>query len=140
PERQPANERPPHHLHHVAGAASPAARLGLRVWAHPETARLLAGRLAVDRLVEEGERLPFGPGGFAALHTPGHAPGHLVLLDERTRAAVVGDMVASVGTIIIDPPDGDMRLYLSSLERLRALDLRWLLPAHGEPIGDPARL
>ena len=40
----------------------------------------------------------------------------------------------------IDPPEGDMRLYLDSLGRLRDLGLRMLLPSHGEPIEDPDRL
>jgi ribonuclease/clavin/mitogillin len=45
-----------------------------------------------------------------------------------------------VGTIIIDPPEGDMRLYLRSLERLRGLGARWLLPAHGAPVSEPDML
>jgi glyoxylase-like metal-dependent hydrolase (beta-lactamase superfamily II) len=129
-----------HHLDHVSGTAHLAARLGVPVAAHPETARLVAGRIAVARLLADGEVLPYGPDGLRALHTPGHAPGHLVFVDERSRSVVAGDMVASVGTIIIDPPEGDMRLYLDSLARLRALGARRLLPAHGEPVDDPERL
>jgi glyoxylase-like metal-dependent hydrolase (beta-lactamase superfamily II) len=49
-------------------------------------------------------------------------------------------MVAGTGTIIVDPPEGKMALYLESLRRLRALDAGVLYPAHGPPIGDPARL
>ena len=65
--------------------------------------------------------LDFGPGGLRALYTPGHAPGHLCFVDERSRAVVAGDMVASVGTIIVEPDDGgDMAVYLESLARLRA--------------------
>jgi glyoxylase-like metal-dependent hydrolase (beta-lactamase superfamily II) len=129
-----------HHLDHVSGAAHLADRLGVPVAAHRETAALVAGRVAVSRLLDEGDRLPYGPDGMRVLHTPGHAPGHLVLVDERSRTVVAGDMVASIGTIIIDPPEGDMALYLASLERLRGLDARMLLPAHGEPIDDPERL
>ena len=55
-------------------------------------------------------------------------------------AVVVGDMVASVGTILIAPGDGDMRVYLEQLERLAALDARLALPAHGEPIDEPTAL
>ena len=33
-----------------------------------------------------------------------------------------------------------MRVYLEQLERLGALDARWALPAHGEPIEEPATL
>jgi glyoxylase-like metal-dependent hydrolase (beta-lactamase superfamily II) len=49
-----------------------------------------------------------------------------------------GDMVASVGTILVDPSEGDMRVYLESLERMAELAPRVLLPAHGAPIADPA--
>jgi glyoxylase-like metal-dependent hydrolase (beta-lactamase superfamily II) len=49
-------------------------------------------------------------------------------------------MVASVGTILIAPGDGDMRVYLEQLERLAALDAHLALPAHGEPIEQPTAL
>jgi glyoxylase-like metal-dependent hydrolase (beta-lactamase superfamily II) len=38
---------------------------------------------------------------------------------------------------VIKPPDGDMADYLASLERIRALRLSVLAPAHGHPIEDP---
>jgi glyoxylase-like metal-dependent hydrolase (beta-lactamase superfamily II) len=62
------------------------------------------------------------------------------LWNAEERALVVGDMVASVGTILIAPHDGDMRLYLEQLERLAGLDARVALPAHGEPIDTPTAL
>jgi glyoxylase-like metal-dependent hydrolase (beta-lactamase superfamily II) len=46
-------------------------------------------------------------------------------------------MVASVGTIIVEPTDGDMILYLDSLERMASLEPAALLPAHGNVIEDP---
>jgi glyoxylase-like metal-dependent hydrolase (beta-lactamase superfamily II) len=46
-------------------------------------------------------------------------------------------MVASEGTIIVEPDDGgDMAVYLASLERVRAERAAALLPAHGPPILD----
>ena len=45
-------------------------------------------------------------------------------------------MVAGVGTILIDPSEGSMALYLASLERMRARTPRMLLPAHGPAIVD----
>jgi glyoxylase-like metal-dependent hydrolase (beta-lactamase superfamily II) len=62
------------------------------------------------------------------------------LFEERTRTAIVGDMVASVGTILIAPGDGDMKVYLEQLERLAALDASLALAAHGEPIDEPTVL
>jgi ribonuclease/clavin/mitogillin len=128
-----------HHVDHVSGAAHLAGRLGVPVLAHPVTAELLAGRLQVDRLLVEGQRLPFGEHGLLALHTPGHAAGHLCFVDEQAGVLLAGDMVASVGTIIVDPApgEGDMRLYLEQLARLRALEAQVILPSHGEPIADP---
>jgi glyoxylase-like metal-dependent hydrolase (beta-lactamase superfamily II) len=64
-----------------------------------------------------------------------------VCLHEASEGAlVVGDMVASVGTILVDPTDGDMSAYLAQLERLASLGARVALPAHGEPIDDPSAL
>jgi endoribonuclease LACTB2 len=75
------------------------------------------------------------------LHTPGHARGHLCLFDEATSCAIVGDMVAGVGTIVIDPPEGDMADYLAQLERLSALPVSTLYPSHGPAIPDgPVKL
>lgn len=135
-----------HHFDHASGAAALREALGVPIFAHPVTAARVGERLglAVDRLVEEGERLPYGPSGLAALHTPGHAPGHLCLLDEASGGLLAGDMVASVGTILVDPADdGDMALYLASLRRLLAraesAPLR-LWPAHGVSVPDGAGL
>jgi glyoxylase-like metal-dependent hydrolase (beta-lactamase superfamily II) len=126
-----------HHGDHVGGAAHLAARLSVPIAAHPETAARLVGSLHVDRTIADGEvvELPGAPvRRLRAVWTPGHAPGHLCLLDEPSRLLIAGDMVAGVGTIIIDPDDGDMRSYLASLARMRALAPRALLPAHGLPI------
>ncbi|HET8733120.1 MAG TPA: MBL fold metallo-hydrolase [Anaeromyxobacteraceae bacterium] len=117
-----------HHVDHVGGVAALAAR-GLPVRAHPETARRLPGGEGF-LAVADGELLH---GRWRALFTPGHAPGHLCFLDEKSGALVAGDMVSTLSTVVIDPPDGDMGLYLASLSRLRALPARTLYPAHGSP-------
>jgi ribonuclease/clavin/mitogillin len=131
-----------HHGDHVGGARALKERLGLPLWCHARTAERLDG--PVDRLLEEGEVLELAGTPvqrWRVLHTPGHAQGHLCLVDERTRAAVVGDMVASVGTIVIDPPEGDMGEYLKQLARLRDWPVTTLHPAHGTAIPDgPGKL
>ena len=45
-------------------------------------------------------------------------------------------MVAGLGTILIDPSEGDMALYLASLRALLARPPAALLPAHGPMIAD----
>jgi glyoxylase-like metal-dependent hydrolase (beta-lactamase superfamily II) len=130
-----------HHPDHVGGAEVLARELGLPVWAHSETAARVS--VPVTRELEEGEVLTLqGPviERWRVLHTPGHAWGHVCLLDEADGTLVVGDMVASVGTILIAPGDGDMAVYLDQLRRLARLGARRALPAHGDPIDDPAAL
>jgi endoribonuclease LACTB2 len=131
-----------HHPDHAAGAADLSRALGLPLWVHVETARRLP-ELVCDRLLEDGERIRLaGPEEqcWQILHTPGHAPGHVCLHELGTRSVVVGDMIASVGTILIEPTDGDMRIYLEQLARLEALGAGLALPAHGDPIPEPSRL
>lgn len=129
-----------HHGDHCGGAVALARATGAPIMAHRDAAARLAGRIAVDRYLADGERLDLGGRRIEALHTPGHAPGHLVLRDLDSRAAIVGDLIAGVGTILIDPDDGDMATYLASLERLAQADVGALLPAHGPVIPDgPAK-
>jgi ribonuclease/clavin/mitogillin len=133
-----------HHPDHAGGAAALRRRLGVPLLAHARTAALLAGKVEIDRALAHGERVELDgplPLALEALHTPGHAPGHLCFLEPRSRSLIAGDMVAGVGTIVVDPLDGDMQQYLGSLQQLDALDTARLLPAHGLPIEEPrARL
>ncbi|MEO7112183.1 MAG: MBL fold metallo-hydrolase [Polyangiaceae bacterium] len=132
-----------HHVDHVGGLDVFARELGVPVWAHHETAVRL-GEKKVSRELRDGEVLTLsgklGEEKWTVLHTPGHAPGHVCLHNEQTRTLVVGDMVASVGTILIAPGDGDMKIYLEQLGRLAKLDASLALPAHGEPIDNPPAL
>lgn len=126
-----------HHPDHIGGATELTRRLGAPLWGHATTVARLAGSVSFNRTLEDGEVIALDgdtPLRLRAVHTPGHAPGHLCFYEERSRALVVGDMVASVGTILVDTIDGDMALYLASLARMDALCASVLLPAHGAPI------
>ncbi len=128
-----------HHGDHVGGLSRLVARLKVPVWSHPRTADRLA--VKTDHLLADGEVIALGDMRWRVLHTPGHARGHVCLYDEASRAAVVGDMVAGFGTIVIDPPEGDMSDYLEQLRRLEALPVTTLYPSHGPAIPDgPGKL
>ena len=71
---------------------------------------------APDRVLEHGERIACGPVMLRAIHTPGHASNHLCYLLEETRMLFSGDHVMQGSTVVINPPDGDMRAYFRSLE------------------------
>lgn len=126
-----------HHGDHTGYAFALARRLGAPIYAHALTAARLD--FPVDITLGDGDRLELGDGYvLRALFTPGHAPGHLVYCEERTGIAYAGDLVAGVGTILIDPADGgDMSAYLDSLTRLAAVAPTAIVPAHGPVIDAP---
>jgi glyoxylase-like metal-dependent hydrolase (beta-lactamase superfamily II) len=129
-----------HHRDHVGAATAVAAARGVPIWAHAETAARLPD-VAIARRIAADEELAFGPARVRAVFTPGHAAGHLCLLELGSGALIAGDMVAGLGTILVDPSEGDMAQYLASLEAMLALAPRRILPAHGPVIDDaPAKL
>lgn len=133
------------HMHpdHVGGVKALQATVGgtLRVAAHRLTAEPLKGSTEVDRLIEDEDiiRLDGAPEiSLRAMHTPGHARGHLCFYEERTGTLISGDNIVGLGSVLIDPPEGNMRDYLDSLERMRALpNLSVIFGGHGPAIGNP---
>ena len=132
-----------HHGDHTGGAAALSAELGVPVLAHPATwstwgsATVPRGRreeIVDEDLLElsDGERLRF-------LHTPGHADGHLAVLEESRGSLFAGDLVSGVSTILLDGSPGCLDVYRSSLERIRDAGAKTLFPAHGPPMIDPVR-
>ena len=126
------------HLDHSPAAAAIKAATGAQVLGRPAP-RGQDATFAPDRVLEHGERVRVGGVSLQALHTPGHASNHLCYLLEETRMLFTGDHVMQGSTVVINPPDGNMRAYLASLEGLRALDVAILAPGHGYLIGDPQR-
>jgi len=90
-----------------------------------------------DFVLESGQRVDLGAIGLRAIHTPGHASNHLCYLLEQTKMLFTGDHVMQGSTVVINPPDGDMRAYLHSLEKLLGEDLAIIAPGHGYLIGAP---
>jgi glyoxylase-like metal-dependent hydrolase (beta-lactamase superfamily II) len=87
------------------------------------------------------ERIEAGDTRLRAIHTPGHAPDHFCLLDEDSGDLYCGDLARIGGTIVIPASKGgDLAEYLASLQKVRALGPRRLLPGHGPVIEDPEAL
>jgi glyoxylase-like metal-dependent hydrolase (beta-lactamase superfamily II) len=121
------------HPDHVMGAA----RLHDLTGA-PVVAWSREGVPIADRELTDGEHLLTGAGTLRAIYTPGHRFDHVCFLLEETGTLFAGDLMAGEGTVVIMPPEGDMRAYLDSLRRLRAQPPVLILPAHGPAIRDPA--
>ncbi|HVA72959.1 MAG TPA: MBL fold metallo-hydrolase [Acidimicrobiales bacterium] len=92
---------------------------------------------APDRLLADGDTLDTGEMLVAAVYTPGHTSNHLCFEIEGTGLLFSGDHVMSGSTVVIAPPDGDMAVYLESLEKVRSRRPRRIAPGHGDMIDDP---
>ncbi len=93
-----------------------------------------------DRTLHDGDVVTGEGVTIEAWHTPGHAANHLCFYLREERILFSGDHVMGWSTSVIAPPDGDMRRYLASLERL--LGERGplvYLPTHGPAIRWPRR-
>ena len=131
-----------HHPDHVAGVNALKAHLGgnVTVAAHKETANILTD-VRIDRFIEDGEMITLGGEPrlqLQAMHTPGHARGHLCFHDAERGVLITGDNIVGFGSVLIDPADGHMRDYLNSLERMRQLpNLSVLFGGHGPAVATP---
>ncbi len=128
------------HFDHVSGAPALRTAFGGAAFAkYPWPAQDV--RDISWRNLEDGDQLVVGGTTLIALHTPGHAPDHLVFWHEATRTVFSGDLVNPHGTVVIAwSRQGDLAGYLASLERVLALKPSRLLPAHGPVVDDPRRL
>ncbi|WP_310732228.1 MBL fold metallo-hydrolase [Ideonella sp. A 288] len=127
------------HKDHSPAVAALKAATGAPTWgrvaAHPEWQDT---GFQPDHVLADGDVLALGEGvTLRAVHTPGHASNHLCYLLEEEKLLFTGDHLMQGSTVVINPPDGDMAVYLASLRRLLDLDLEWLAPGHGFLIDQP---
>jgi glyoxylase-like metal-dependent hydrolase (beta-lactamase superfamily II) len=71
-----------------------------------------------------------------AVATPGHTANHLAFALGEDETLLSGDHVMGWSTTIVAPPDGAMRDYMASLDKLADRVERRYLPGHGGPIED----
>jgi hydroxyacylglutathione hydrolase len=89
-------------------------------------------------VLTDGQVLETGEGPLTVVHTPGHAPDHVVLWHEASRTAFTSDLLVQGSSVVIPASRGGVLAdYLRSLRRLAALEPRRALPAHGPVIDDP---
>jgi glyoxylase-like metal-dependent hydrolase (beta-lactamase superfamily II) len=96
-----------------------------------------AGRWAVPggpapRPLADGERIGLGGRELTVLHTPGHSPDSLCLLDERAGLLFAGDTLIT-GDFWAHTPDTEIEVFAATLRRLAdqlAGGLSAIYPAH----------
>ena len=127
------------HVDHSPGAAVLSAMTGAPVAGRrPDHPQGQDASFAPHRELAGGELLTLGPDtALQVLHTPGHASNHLCYLLAAEKTLFTGDHVMQGSTVVINPPDGDMAVYLQALRGLLALDIDWLAPGHGFLVARP---
>ncbi|WP_327070692.1 MBL fold metallo-hydrolase [Kitasatospora sp. NBC_01302] len=147
------------HPDHVQGAATLRRLTGAQLLIHrADQPWLAAGRVpaagrsgAFGRLIDRLPKLHWTPtdadatlddgelvensGGLRVLHTPGHTPGHVVLLHEPTHTVLLGDAAFNRGRPALGPAAlaADPALRAGSLARIPE-DVRAVGFAHGAPL------
>lgn len=133
----------PAHLDAIAAAVGERATAVILIThSHPdhnEGAAALAARLRAEiDEARDGHAIDTDAGDLLALATPGHTPDHMSFLLESQRAVFCGDlMTGGMDTALVAPPEGNLREYLHSLERIRALNPAVIHPAHGPSFHEP---
>ena len=86
-----------------------------------------------DGLVEDGQRLQIGALVVDVIHTPGHAPGHVMYHLPDEKLLVGGDLIIMGAVGRTDLPDSDPDALDASIRRVMKLpDDTTLLPGHGD--------
>ncbi|MET0535637.1 MAG: MBL fold metallo-hydrolase, partial [Steroidobacter sp.] len=102
-------------------------------------ARMASGLPKVEQLIADSQVIRWGDHDWTALETNGHAEGHLCLSNPVLKALISGDQVlptisSNISFMVGGHDANPLGSYLSSLQRLRALDEGTLvLPSHGVP-------
>lgn len=94
---------------------------------------------APDHILEDGETLVGPDYTLRALATPGHASNHMAFALPEENALFSGDHVMAWSTTVVAPPDGSMRAYMASLDKLQGRDDAIYWPGHGGPVRQPQR-
>jgi len=121
------------HIDHVGGAMDLKDRLGVEIIGphlddremceNIETQAQMFGvegsvrNLSPDRWLDEGDVLKIAEHSFEVLHCPGHAPGHVVFINEAAKFAHVGDVLFNKSIGRTDLPGGNHADLISSIKQ-----------------------
>lgn len=134
------------HVDAIAAAldGAPLARVLITHWHPDHVSGLPALKERWRKLVvveSAGPPVPAGDGVLEIVPTPGHSPDHVCFYDREAGDVYCGDLARRGGTIVIPArKGGDLRAYLASLQRIKELAPRRLLPGHGPIVDDPIAL
>ncbi|HWU67367.1 MAG TPA: MBL fold metallo-hydrolase, partial [Stenotrophobium sp.] len=71
---------------------------------------------------------------------PGHDEGQLAVMPESRSWCIVSDLIQGIGTVVVGGPEGNMRKYFDSLQRVIDWDPAVIIPSHGMALGTTHRI
>ena len=95
----------------------------------PDTSPWHVPEVRPTRALHDGERIDLGDRSLLVLHTPGHSPDSLVLVDESTGTLLAGDTVIAAA-FWLHGHGADLAAFAASTARLAGLALTRVLTAH----------
>lgn len=89
--------------------------------------------------IKEGDSIVVGDYALTCLETPGHTPGHICLYEAQKKLLFAGDHI--LGNItpniqVWDFDDDPLASYMASLDKIAALDISLVFPAHRSVVRD----
>jgi glyoxylase-like metal-dependent hydrolase (beta-lactamase superfamily II)/8-oxo-dGTP pyrophosphatase MutT (NUDIX family) len=129
------------HPDHHQLAPEIARRLRLPVLCSAVTEHNLGNRFGQDYLrgievlhIAQGDEVTRWLGRAVVCHElPGHDDGMIGLAAEDGAWFHVSDLVQTQGSVVIPEPEGDMGVYLDTLDRVISMQPKVIIPAHGLP-------
>ncbi len=88
-------------------------------------------------VMRDGESIAGPDWALEAIETPGHTANHIALALEDTGIVFTGDHIMGWSTSIVAPPDGSMKEYMASLDKMLLRDDELYLPGHGGEVRNP---
>jgi glyoxylase-like metal-dependent hydrolase (beta-lactamase superfamily II) len=77
-----------------------------------------------DTILDLGEEIHL-------LSIPGHTPGDIAVYHPRSKVLFAGDAILEGMNPYVKPDSISIKTWITNLERLKKLDIEWILPGHG---------
>jgi len=119
------------HWDHIGGLRALIKRTNAIIAAHKPEREYISDR--VDILLEEGMNVK----GLKVIHTLGHTPGHICLLDINTDSLFIGDLMYEENGQLYEIPhkySRDPERNRDAIRKLLDIEFKHIMPSHGNPI------
>jgi len=135
------------HIDHVFGNEFIRKTFGVALYIHPKDEETLRAvkvyapaygfqnfeASEAYEFIEAGDKVTFGQSSLEVIFTPGHAPGHVILVEKEQNICIGGDVLFDGSIGRTDLPGGDQELLISSIQKkvFPLGDAMVVYPGHG---------